>query len=65
MSSRVTRACSVVPFVPYLQAIKDFDFAGAISLELEYAPDPSQIVEWVTEAYAATDKLMREVGLRG
>ena len=55
----------VVPFVPYLQAIKDLDFDGAISLELEYAPDPSKIVEWVTEAYTATDKLMAEVDLRG
>ena len=55
----------VVPFVPYLQAIKDLDFEGAISLELEYAPDPSKIVEWVTEAYMATDKLMVEVDLRG
>ena len=55
----------VVPFQPYLQAIKDLDFDGAISLELEYAPDPSKIVEWVTEAYTSTDKLMAEVGLRG
>ncbi len=54
----------VVPFVPYLQAIKDLDFDGAISLELEYAPDPSKIVEWVTEAYNSTDKLMAEVDLR-
>ena len=55
----------VVPFVPYLQAIKDLDFDGAISLELEYAPDPSKIVEWVAEAYTSTDKLMAEVDLRG
>ena len=54
----------VVPFVPYLQAIRDLDFDGAISLELEYAPDPDKIVEWVTEAYTATDKLMAEVELR-
>ena len=32
----------VVPFQPYLQAIKDLDFDGANSLELEYAPDPSR-----------------------
>jgi sugar phosphate isomerase/epimerase len=55
----------VVPFVPYLQAIKDLEFDGAISLELEYSPDPAKIVEWVTEAYDATDKLLLEVGLRG
>ena len=44
--------------------VKDLDFDGAISLELEYAPDPSKIVEWVTEAYNSTDKLMAEVNLR-
>ena len=55
----------VVPFIPYLKAIKNLDFEGAISIELEYAPDPSKIVEWVTEAYTSTDKLMTEVDLRG
>ena len=50
--------------MPYLQAIKDLGFDGAISLELEYAPDPAKIVEWVAEAYTATDKLMAEVELR-
>ncbi len=54
----------VVKFAPYLQAIKDLGFEGAISLELEYSPDPSKIVQWVEEAYAATDKLMQQVGLR-
>jgi len=53
-----------VPFEGYMQAIKDLDFDGAISLELEYAPDPSQIVEWVTEAYSATDRLMSAINLR-
>ena len=55
----------VVPFVPYLEAIKDLEFDGAISLELEYSPQPDKIVEWVREAYEATDKLMQQVGLRG
>ncbi len=54
----------VVKFAPYLQAIKDLDFDGAVSIELEYSPDPSRIVQWVEEAYQATDKLMRQVGLR-
>ena len=54
----------VVKFAPYLQAIKELDFDGAISLELEYSPDPSQIVQWVEEAYRATDKLLQQVGLR-
>mgnify|MGYP003319723848 FL=1 len=48
----------VVKFAPYLQAIKDLDFDGAISLELEYSPDPEKIVEWVEEAYGATESLM-------
>ena len=54
----------VVKFAPYLQAIKDLEFDGAISLELEYSPDPEKIVEWVEEAYSATDSLMNQVGLR-
>ena len=55
----------VVKFAPFLQAIKDLDFDGAVSIELEYSPDPSKIVEWVEEAYEATDRLMQQVGLRG
>lgn len=54
----------IVKFVPYLQAIKELDFDGSISLELEYSPDPSKIVEWVEEAYKATDELMQQVKLR-
>jgi hypothetical protein len=38
---------------------------GAISIELEYSPDPSRIVEWVEEAYRETDRLMRLSELRG
>jgi sugar phosphate isomerase/epimerase len=55
----------VVKFNPYLQAIKELGIDGSVSIELEYSPDPSKIVEWVEEAYTATDKLMRQVGLRG
>ena len=54
----------VVKFAPFLQAIKDLDFDGAVSLELEYSPDPTKIVEWVEEAYNATAKLMDQVQLR-
>ena len=54
----------VVKFVPYLQAIKELDFQGSVSLELEYSPDPSKIVEWVEEAYNATNHLMQQVNLR-
>jgi sugar phosphate isomerase/epimerase len=55
----------VVDFVPYLQAIKALNIDGAVSIELEYSPQPERIVEWVREAYEATDRLMRQVGLRG
>jgi sugar phosphate isomerase/epimerase len=55
----------VVDFLPYLREIKDLGIDGAVSIELEYAPQPDQIIAWVREAYQATDKLMRQVGLRG
>lgn len=55
----------VVPFEPYLREIKNLGIDGAISIELEYSPEPARIVEWVTEAYEATDRLLRGVGLRG
>jgi D-psicose/D-tagatose/L-ribulose 3-epimerase len=50
---------------PYLREIKALDIDGAVSIELEYSPEPERIVEWVREAYEATDRLMRQVGLRG
>ena len=54
----------VVKFGPYLQAIKELGMDGVVSVELEYAPDPSKVVEWVTEAYRETAKRMDLVGLR-
>lgn len=54
----------VVSFEPYLREIKALDVDGAISIELEYSPEPDMIVEWVTEAYQVTDRLMRAAGLR-
>ena len=54
----------VVKFAPYLQAIKELGFDGTISIELEYSPDPSKIVDWVEEAYQATDALMQQLDLR-
>jgi sugar phosphate isomerase/epimerase len=54
----------VVKFAPYLQAIKELKIDGAVSIELEYAPDPAKIIEWVEEAYRETAKLMDMVGLR-
>ena len=55
----------IVKFSPYLQAIKELEIDGVVSIELEYSPDPARIVEWVEEAYRETDKLMQLTGLRG
>jgi sugar phosphate isomerase/epimerase len=54
----------VVDFGPYLREIKALQMDGVVSIELEYAPQPDQIVDWVREAYQATARLMREAGLR-
>ncbi len=55
----------VVDFPPYLAAIKRLDIPNAaVSIELEYSPEPDRIVEWVTEAYTNTASLMRAAGLR-
>ena len=54
----------VVNFAPYLREIAALGIDGAISIELEYSPEPAKIAEWVTEAYTATDRLMKNAGLR-
>lgn len=54
----------VVPFEPYLKEIKDLNIDGAISIELEYSPEPDKIVDWVEEAYRETDRLLATHGLR-
>jgi sugar phosphate isomerase/epimerase len=56
----------VVKFGPYLQAIKELQIPdGVVSIELEYSPEPGQIVAWVREAYRETARLMELAGLRG
>src|SRR5436190_8087887 len=55
----------VVKFPPYLREIKALGMDGAVSIELEYSPQPDKIVDWVREAYQATDRLMQQAGLRG
>ena len=55
----------VVNFPPYLEEIKKLGIEGALSIELEYSPEPSRIVDWVREAYESTAKLMKSAGLRG
>ena len=56
------RGC--VAFSPYLQALSDAGFTGTVSIELEYSPEPGKIVDWVTEAYSSTDRMMKELGIR-
>jgi D-psicose/D-tagatose/L-ribulose 3-epimerase len=51
-----------VDFPPYLKALSEAGFSGSVSIELEYSPEPDKIVDWVREAYRATDDLMN--GLR-
>jgi D-psicose/D-tagatose/L-ribulose 3-epimerase len=55
----------VVNFGPYLREIKELHIDGAVSIELEYSPEPDRIVDWVREAYQATDRLMQQASLRG
>lgn len=55
----------VVDFGSYLNMIKQLNVdSNTISIELEYSPEPDQIVEWVREAYDATARLMSHAGLR-
>lgn len=55
----------MVDFPPYLKAIKELGIDdAAVSIELEYSPEPDKIAEWVREAYEATAALMRHAGLR-
>ncbi len=54
----------VVDFGPYLDEIRDLHIDGAISIELEYSPDPDRIEDWVQEAYESTSRLLSEHGLR-
>lgn len=54
----------VTPIQDYLAAIRDTGFDRTVSIELEYSPEPDQIVEWVTEAYQKTDEIMQALGCR-
>lgn len=54
----------VVQFEPYLKEIKDLGIEGAMSIELEYSPEPDQIEQWITDAYRVTAELMEKVDLR-
>lgn len=54
----------VVNFPPYLKALADAGFDGAISIELEYSPEPARIVDWVREAYQTSSTMMEALGIR-
>jgi sugar phosphate isomerase/epimerase len=54
----------VTPIREYLAAIRDTGYDGTVSIELEYSPDPERIVEWATEAYTETARIMDELGVR-
>jgi sugar phosphate isomerase/epimerase len=54
----------VTPIREYLAAIRDTGYDGTVSIELEYSPDPDKIVEWASEAYTETAKIMDELGVR-
>ena len=54
----------VVDFAPYLSAIRSLGIEGAVSVELEYSPEPDRIEDWVREAYQSTAQLMAAAGLR-
>lgn len=55
----------VVPIIDYLRAVRDTGFDRTVSIELEYSPEPDKIVDWVTEAYDRTARIMEELGCRG
>ena len=55
----------VTPIKEYLRQIRDTGYDRTVSIELEYSPEPSRIIEWVEEAYRETDRIMRELNCRG
>ena len=52
------------PIKEYLQAIVDTGYEGTVSIELEYAPEGTQIVPWAQRAYDGTAQIMSELGVR-
>ena len=52
------------PIKEYLQAIVDTGYEGTVSIELEYAPEGTDIIPWAQRAYDGTAAIMREVGVR-
>jgi len=44
--------------------LNEMGFDGTATIELEFSPDPDKIIEWVTEAYVNTARMMSELGIR-
>lgn len=51
------------PFAEYLGAVRDTGFFGAVSIELEFPPDPKKMLSWVEEAFGASLKLLSDAGV--
>jgi len=54
----------VIDFKPYFKVLKDIGYNGTVSVELEYAPEGTDMVDWVREAYESTKSFMEEIGAR-
>jgi D-psicose/D-tagatose/L-ribulose 3-epimerase len=54
----------VTPIREYLAEIQRTGYDGVVSIELEYSPEPDQIVSWVEEAYRETNRIMQSLGAR-
>ncbi len=54
----------VTPIKEYLQAIVDTGYTGTVSIELEYAPEGTDIVAWAQRAYDGTSAIMSDIGVR-
>lgn len=54
----------VTPVQDYLAAIQATGYDGAVSIELEYSPEPDKIYDWVAEAYRETDRIMQTLAAR-
>lgn len=52
------------PIKEYLQAIVDTGYEGTVSIELEYAPEGTDIVAWAQRAYDGTAAIMSDIGVR-
>jgi D-psicose/D-tagatose/L-ribulose 3-epimerase len=52
------------PFPEYLETLRLVGYRGSASVELEFPRDGQPVEEWVTDAFAATRRLLAEGGQR-